>query len=84
MFLSLKTFVSTLSLGAQTIQMVAKYILVQYYFIFSLEPSSFLTEKLWKQTELKTRDQSLFRLQNKFRKDLLLVIYYLTKFDNAT
>ena len=43
MFLS---FVSTLSLGAQTIQMVAKYILVQYCFIFSLEPSSFLTEKL--------------------------------------
>ena len=28
-----------------------------------------------------TRDQSLSRLQNKFRKIPLLVIYYLTKFD---
>ena len=29
-----------------------------------------------------TSDQSLFRLQNKFRKIPLLVIYYLTKFDD--
>ena len=28
-----------------------------------------------------TSDQSLFRLQNKFRKIPLLVMYYLTKFD---
>ena len=30
-----------------------------------------------------TSDQSLFRLQNKFRKVTLLVMYYLTKFDDA-
>ena len=29
-----------------------------------------------------TSDQLLFRLQNKFRKIHLLVIYYLSKFDN--
>ena len=29
-----------------------------------------------------TSNQSLFRLQNKFRKIALLVIYYLTKFDD--
>ena len=30
-----------------------------------------------------TSDQSLFRLQNKFRKVPLLVMYYLTKFDDV-
>ena len=30
-----------------------------------------------------TSDQSLFRLQNKFRKIHLLIIYYWTKFDDA-
>ena len=30
-----------------------------------------------------TSDQSLFRLQNKFRKIPLLLIYYLTKFDDV-
>ena len=30
-----------------------------------------------------TSDQSLFRLQNKFRKILLLVIYYLTNFNDV-
>ena len=30
-----------------------------------------------------TSDQSLFRLQNKFTKISLLVIYYLTKFDGV-
>ena len=30
-----------------------------------------------------TSDQLLFRLQNKFRKIPLLVIYYLTKFDDV-
>ena len=29
-----------------------------------------------------TSDQSLFRLQNRFRKIPLLVIYYVTKFDD--
>ena len=36
-----------------------------------------------KQKEPGTSDQSLFRLQNKFRKIPLLVMYYLTKFDDA-
>ena len=36
-----KNFVSALSLGAQTIQMVEKYILVQHCFIFSSTPSPF-------------------------------------------
>ena len=31
-----------------------------------------------------TSDQSLFRLQNKFRKNPLFVIYYLAKFDDVT
>ena len=31
-----------------------------------------------------TSNQMLFRLQNKFRKITLLVIYYLTKFDDVT
>ena len=31
---------------------------------------------------LRTSDQSLFRLENKFRKIPLLVIYYLIKFDD--
>ena len=31
-----------------------------------------------------TSDESLFRLQNKFRKISLLVMYYLTKFDDVT
>ena len=30
-----------------------------------------------------TSDQSLFRLQNKFRKVPFLVMYYLTKFDDV-
>ena len=30
-----------------------------------------------------TSDQSLFRLQNKFRKVPLLVMYYVTKFDDV-
>ena len=36
-----------------------------------------------KQNRLGTSDQSLFRLQNKFRKITLLVIYYRTKFDDV-
>ena len=31
-----------------------------------------------------TGDQLLFRLRNKFRKILLLVVYYLTKFNDVT
>ena len=36
-----------------------------------------------KQKRPGTSDQSLFRLQNKFRKIPLLLIYYLTKFDDV-
>ena len=46
-------------------------------FIFSFKPSHFNAQK-----GLGTSDQSLFRLQNKFRKIPLLVTYYLTKFDD--
>ena len=35
-----------------------------------------------KQKRLGTSDQSLIRLQNKFRKIPLLVVYYWTKFDD--
>ena len=35
-----------------------------------------------KQKEPRTTDQSFFGLQNKFRKIPLLVVYYLTKFDD--
>ena len=36
-----------------------------------------------KQKESETSGQSLFRLQNKFRKIPLLGLYYLTKFDDV-
>ena len=36
-----------------------------------------------KQKGPETSDQWLFRLQNKFRKITLLVMYYLTKFGNV-
>ena len=49
-------------------------------FIFSFEPSPFNGQSYQKRKESETSDQSLFRLQNKFRKISLLVIYYLTKF----
>ena len=51
-------------------------------FIFSFEPSPFNGQSYQKQKEPGTSDQSLFRLRNKFRKIPLLVIYYLTKFDD--
>ena len=49
------------------------------FFLSNLVP--FNGESYQKQKGSGTIDQSLFRLQNKFRKILLLVIYYLTKFD---
>ena len=52
-------------------------------FIFSFEPSPFYWAKLSKQKGLGTSDQSLLRLQNKYRKIPLLVIYCLTKFDEV-
>ena len=46
-------------------------------------PVPFNEQSYQKQKGPGTSDQSLFRLQNKFRKIPLLVIYYLTKFDDV-
>ena len=50
---------------------------------FLPNPVPFNVQSYQKQKGPGTSDQSLFRLQNKFRKIPLLVIYYLTKFDNV-
>ena len=50
---------------------------------FLPNPVSFNVQSYKKQKGPGTSDQSLFRLQNKFRKIPLLVIYYLTKFDDV-
>ena len=50
---------------------------------FLLNPVPFNRKSYLKQKGPGTSDQSLFRLQNKFRKIPLLVIYYLTKFDDV-
>ena len=50
-------------------------------FIFLPNPVPFNGQSYQKQKEPGTSEQSLFRLQKKFRKILLLAIYYLTKFD---
>ena len=53
-------------------------------FIFPSEPSLFFdVESYQKQKGPGTTYQSLLRLQNMFRKIPLLVIYYLTKFDDV-
>ena len=52
-------------------------------FIFSFKPSPFQQTKLSKANGAGTSDQLLFRLRNKFRKIPLLVMYYLTKFDDV-
>ena len=49
---------------------------------FLLNPVTFNEQSYQKQKGPGTSNQSLFRLQNKFRKIPLLVIYYLTKFDD--
>ena len=49
---------------------------------FLLNPVPFNRQNYRKQKGFGTSDQSLFRLQNKFRKIPLLVMYYMTKFDN--
>ena len=49
---------------------------------FLLNPFPFNCQNYQKQKGFGTSDQSLFRLQNKFRKIPLLVMYYMTKFDN--
>ena len=50
---------------------------------FLPNPVPFKKQSYQKQKEPGTSDQLLFRLQNKFRKIPLLVIYYLTKFDDV-
>ena len=49
---------------------------------FLLNPVPLNVQSYQKQKGTGTCDQSLFRLQNKFRKIPLLVIYFLTKFDD--
>ena len=49
---------------------------------FLLNPVPFNRQSYQKLKGPGTSDQSLFRLQNKFRIIFLLVIYYLTKFDD--
>ena len=48
---------------------------------FLSNPVPFNGRNYQKQKGSGTSDQSLFRLQNKFKNILLFVIYYLTKFD---
>ena len=50
---------------------------------FLLNPFPFNGQNCQKQKGPGTSDQSFFRLQNKFRKIPLLVLYYLTKFDDV-
>ena len=53
-------------------------------FIFFLSnPVSFNRQNYQKQKVPGTSDQSLFRLQSKFRKIPLLIMYCLTKFDDV-
>ena len=51
-------------------------------FIFSFETSPFNGQSYQKQKVPGATDQSLFRLQNKFRIITLLVTCYLNKFDD--
>ena len=57
--------------------------LIKGNFIFLLNPLPFNRQNYQKQKGTGTSDQQLFRLQNKFRKIPLLVVYYLTKFDDV-
>ena len=50
---------------------------------FLSNPVPFNRQNYQKQKGPGTSDQSLLRLRNKFRKNPLLVMYYLTKFDDA-
>ena len=50
---------------------------------FLLNPVHFNGQHCQKQNKPGTSDQSFFRLQNKFRKIPLLVLYNLTKFDDV-
>ena len=50
---------------------------------FLLNPVPFNGQSYQKRKGPGTSDQLVFRLRNKFRKILLLVIYYLNKFDDV-
>ena len=50
---------------------------------FLSNPVPFNKQNYQKRKEPGTSDQSLLRLRNKFRKIPLLVMYYLTKFDDV-
>ena len=50
---------------------------------FLSNPVPFNGQSYLKQKGSGTSDQSLFRLQNKFKNIFLFVIYYLTKFDDG-
>ena len=50
---------------------------------FPANPVPFNGQNYQKQKGYGTNDQSLFRLQNKFKNIPLLVIYYLTMFDDV-
>ena len=52
-------------------------------FIFLSTPVPFNRQNYQKQKGIRISDQSLFRLRNKFRKIILLVMYYQTKFDGV-
>ena len=52
-------------------------------FIFLLNPVPFNGQNYEKQKRPGTSNQLLFRLQNMFRKIPLLVMHYLTKFDDV-
>ena len=51
--------------------------------LFLSNPVPFKRQNYQKQKGPGTSDQSLLRLGNKFRKIILLVMYYLTKFDDV-
>ena len=53
-------------------------------FIFFSNPVTFNGQNCQKQKGPGTNDKLLFRLQNKFRKIPLLVMYYFTKFYDVT
>ena len=50
---------------------------------FLPNPVPFNVQSYQKQKGPGTSDESLFRLQEKFRKIISLVIYYMTKFDDV-
>ena len=52
-------------------------------FIFLLNPVAFNGQSYQKQKRPGTSDQLIFRLQDKFRKIPLLVMYYLNRFDDV-